>query len=107
MTPLAAGVKFFHCTCLILFIEQRFHHFPGKYEPQIMSCGAQIRAGDLLSCPLAVCRSFNLSTRTLVALRACLYAYIVAHNDANCHLAAISLESQTFMLLLVAAAGGC
>ena len=85
MTPLAAGVKFFHCTCLILFIEQRFRHFPGKYEPQIMSCGAQIGAGDLLPCPVSVFRSFNLPTRTLVALRVCLYAYSVAKNDANCH----------------------
>ena len=70
---------------MVLFIDQRFHHFPGKYEPQIMSCGAQIGAGDLLPCPLSVFRSFNLPTRTLVALRVCLYAYSVAKNDANCH----------------------
>ena len=107
MTPLAAGVKFFQCTCLILFIEQRFHHFPGKYESQIMSCGAQIRAGDLVSCPLAVCRSFNLSTRTLVALRVCLYAYIVAHNDANCHSGSHITRVIDIHVLLVAAAGGC
>ena len=49
-----------------------------------MPCGAQIGAGDLPPCPLSVFRSFNLSTRTLVALRVCLYAYS-AKNDANCH----------------------
>ena len=70
---------------MVLFIDQRFHHFPGKYELQISSCGAQIGAGDLLPCPLSVFRSFNLSTRTLVALRVCLYAYSVAKNDANYH----------------------
>ena len=85
MTPLAAGTKLLHCICMVLFIDQRFHHFPGKYELQISSCGAQIGAGDLLPCPLSVFRSFNLPTRTLVALRVCLYAYSVAKNDANCH----------------------
>ena len=53
---------------------------------QIMSRGAQIGAGDLLPCPLVVSRSFNLPTRTLVALRVCLCACSVAQNDANCHI---------------------
>ena len=72
-----------------------------------MSCGAQIRAEDLLSCPLAVCGSFNLSTRTLVALRVCLYAYIVAHNRRQLPLGSHITRVIDMHVLLVAAAGGC
>ena len=92
---------------MVLFIDQRFHHFPGKYEPQIMSCGAQIGAGDLLPCPVSVFRSFNLPTRTLVALRVCLYAYSVAQNGANCHSGNENTRVTEIQVLLVAVADGC